>query len=251
MPPFNGHFQLVNNRPAGVLDGWADQPPLRQDLSRRILAPKRGEPETVDLIEHLLRPPQQVKVVGVASDHGGRAYVIESQPPVGWAGALTATARCAAAIRATVFIDAETYFPIRLDAEVVTPGMCSGVGNMVLDSAGAREQVHYVKVSRKDPCGDVREIWVLNEAVQRNTIVTDGYMAFPGQIAQRPWPLGPDYRGGEFKGTTIRNNFQIFVTGACISFGEAVESKPVESVHSEIYFPLDDRTMPFRRPGTK
>jgi len=251
MPAFRGHFQLVNNRPVSVLDGWADQPPIRQDLSRRILAPKQGEPETVDLIEQLLKAPQRVKLVGTASDNAGRAFVIESLPPAGGPGRLTGTARCAAAMRATVFIDADTYFPIRLDAEVVTPGMCADAGNMVLNSAGAREQIHYVKVARKDPCGEVREIWVLDEAVQTNTIVADGYMAFPGQISQRPWQLGPDYRGGEFKGTTIRDNFQLFVTGSCLSFGEVVEAKPVESVHVEIHFALDDLSMPFREPDAK
>ena len=252
MPAFYGHFQLVNNQPVSVLDGWADQPPLRQDLSRRISAPKQGEPETVDLIEHLLKAPQRAKLVGIASDNAGRAFVIESLPPAGSPGRLTGTARCAAAMRATVFIDADTYFPIRLDAEVVTPGMCADAGNMVLNSVGAGEQIHYVNVARKDPCGEVREIWVLDEAVQTNTIVTNGYMAFRGQIAQRPWQLGPDYRGGEFKGTTIRNNFQIFVTGAClIPVGQVVEAKPVESVHSEIHFALDDPSMPFRPPGAR
>jgi hypothetical protein len=242
MPAFHGHFQMAGDKPISVLDGWADQPPFSgKDMNRRLLRQVPGEPPTLDIIQQLLTAPHNVKLVGIASDRGSRAYVVESLPSWSPAPAVVnaAAARCAAGLRATVFIDVATFFPIRMDAEVVSPKMCSPSGDFPLDALGTRQQVHYIKLRRKDPCGDIRELWVIDQGVQRSRINSDGYIAFPGQIAQRTWPLGPNYRGGDFKSTTINSNFQVFVTGSCLSFGEVVESRPVESVHSEIHFDLD------------
>lgn len=186
-----------------------------------------------------------MKVIGIASGRGNRAYMLESlPPPPAVAASLTGVARCAAAMTATVFIDAATFFPLWLDAEVLSPGRCSTSGTFILDDLGSKEQVHFTKVARKDPCGETREIWVIDEAIQYDRISRDGYIALPGQYAQRTWPLGANCRGGEFEGITRNSNFQVFVTGACLKFGEVVESKPVESLHSEIHFDLDQ--IPFR-----
>jgi hypothetical protein len=152
-------------------------------------------------------------------------------------------------LKATLFIDTATFFPIRMDAETVSPRMCSGSGDFPLDAVGTREQAHFVKVTRQDPCGDRREIWVMDAAVQRSRTTSDGYIAFPGLIAERKWLLGPDYKGGESKLTTVRSEFQFFVTGSCLTLGEVVESKPIESVQREIYFGLDDIVNPFREAG--
>ena len=94
-----------------------------------------------------------------------------------------------------------------------------------------------------------REVWVVDASVQFSRNLSDGYIALAGSIAERTFPLSPEYKGGQFRATTVRNDFQIFVTGACLSFGEVVESKAVESVHSEIRFDLDERAIPFREAG--
>jgi hypothetical protein len=250
MPIFRGHFEKIGSKPTSVPDGWEDLAPLKTSNLRNAPPAPQGEPETVALIQALLSPPQRATIVGVVSDGGSRAYVVESVPPAQLSPSLRGAARCASAIRATIFVDAQTFFPLRMDAEVVAEGMCSGTGNLPLDSVGTREQVHFAKVSRKPPCGDVREIWVPDEAIQRSQIHSEGYIAFPGQPWHRSWPLGPDYRGGEFKGTTIRKDFQVFVTSACLLNDEVVEAKPIESVHTEIHFLLDDANVPFQAAGS-
>ena len=253
-PVLRGHTQMMNHDLVEVTDGWADQPGRWKDLGKRTstsrLAPSQGEPQMTAIIKELVKPPH-TSLIGMALHRGGRAYVIESVPTRDsrTAGS-TGAARCASALKATLFIDAATFFPVRLDAEAVSPGMCSSSGIMPLDSTGTRGQIHYVKVSRKDPCGTAtREIWVLDEAVERGRITTDGFIATPGQTTQRVFPLGPNYKGGEFKATTTRTDFRLFVTGGCISFGETVESKPVESVQTAIYYDLNDLEIPFHEVG--
>jgi hypothetical protein len=246
LPAFNGHFQIVDKRPVSVMDGWADRPPLpERDLKKRVLTAKQGEPETLDLMQALLTPSHSVALVGIASQNGGRAYMFESVPNSRMLAPAGSAIACASALKATVFVDTATSFPIRMDAEVVNPKMCSASGTYPLDAVGTREQIHYIKTARKNPCGDVVEIWVMDEAVQTDTNMSDGYIAFPGSIAERTWPLGARYRGTTFKSTTIRSDFQIFMTCAVINFGDPVESKPIESVRSEIRFDLDNPALPF------
>jgi sugar lactone lactonase YvrE len=252
LPTFNGHFQTVEkNRPVSVMDGWADRPPLpEEDLKRRILTAKQGEPETLNVIQELLKPSHSVALVGIASQNGGKAYVFESLPNTRPSAPVGSAERCASALKATIFVDIATSFPIRMDAEVVSLKGCSAAGTYPLDAVGAREQIHYIKTARKNPCGDVVEIWVMDEAVQTNMNASDGYIAFPGLIAERVWPLGAQYRGTTFKATTIRSEFQIFMTCSVINFGDPTESKSIESVHSEIRFDLDNPVLPFHETGT-
>jgi hypothetical protein len=65
----------------GHLASLAQPPFAEKDLQRRVLTSKRGEPETLDLMQELLKPPHLVRVSGIASHNGGRAYVVESLPP--------------------------------------------------------------------------------------------------------------------------------------------------------------------------
>jgi hypothetical protein len=199
----------------------------------------------------MLGASRQLTLDSVENNRGSRAFVLVSAPASLNRAAAGFAEGCASAIRGTIFIDAETSFPIRVDAIVADDGMCSAKRNMPLDDTGTREQWHFLRLQRKDPCSnDTKDIWVMDQAVSFSRIHLPEYRAFVGNpIAERAFQLSPGYVGGVFINRTLRSKFQVFVTGACIRFGDVVEAPLVESVHSTIQFDLRD--VPFREGGGK
>jgi hypothetical protein len=59
----------------------------------------------------------------------------------------------------------------------------------------------------------------MDKAVLTSTNMSDGYVGFPGSIAERTWPVGVEYRGTTFKATATRSDFQIFIARSVINFG--------------------------------
>jgi hypothetical protein len=67
------------------------------------------------------------------------------------------------------------------------------------------------------------------------------------KFAERRWQLAPTYQGGVVRSSTALSDFNVFMTGSCISYGDNVTTDPVESVDTKIYFDVDDSR--FREPG--
>jgi hypothetical protein len=147
-----------------------------------------------------------------------------------------------------LFIDVESFFPVRADVVVESSGMCAQGGGVGLDVAGTREQWHFARIQRKDPCeATPKEVWVMDQAVSYGRIRNLDYRFAWGQkVAERRFQLDGIYMNGIFKNNAVNSDFRLFVTGACIRFGDEVEAQQVESVHSRILFDLTDT--PFREP---
>jgi hypothetical protein len=165
--------------------------------------------------------------------------VLEAAPATG-DGSLNGVERCASAMRATILIDVQTAFPIRTDLEIVTGGMCQEAGTF--NVAGTREQWHFVKILRKDPCSATpKELWILDKAVSFARINALGFTYGQGdKLAERSWQLPPDFQGGVYRTNTVLNNFRTFVSGSCISYGDTIPTEQLESVQSTIYFDVEN-----------
>jgi len=226
---------MINKRPFEVWDGWEDRAPLETkypDPKQRV--EKEGPDSGMMDIPALLRFAHELRLAGIKVEGKSRAYIIESTPVASIPPALESSVRCAAGMRATLYIDSESFSPIRIDSEVVRPNMCSQTG-VTNDQVGFSQQFHWRKIQRESSCGDPTEIWVMDKVVERGTITAEGLIAFRGTVAERPWHLD-GFKGGDFKRTTVRSDHQVFDAECKINYGGEVELKPIESVHSEVYF---------------
>jgi sugar lactone lactonase YvrE len=263
-PIERSHLDMLkeNSRPSVIYDGWSDRPltgpPEKRALNSgslkdriaQVLANQTnqpGEPQRIRIIQGLLSPTHKLTISGEETSEGTRAYVVESLPPQN-SEAIDAAQRCADAIRATLFLDEESLFPVRTDLVVVRAQRCSPAGVFPLDDAGTREQHHYVKLVRKAPCAaEPLEVWAMDYGVQFDHIHVLEYRSGEPKFGVRVWTLEPVFMGGVFRNTTTRSDFRVFVSGSCLGFGKLVEAPLIESVSSKISFgiPADN----FREPG--
>jgi sugar lactone lactonase YvrE len=233
-----------------LFDGWDDRPPPRISPEKRVL-PGNGLRDA-DWVEHLLQAHHTFSLDGSAMDGGRRAWILEATPADQTdERGLSPTERCVAGLRATLWIDSGTAFPIRADMTVVRPGKCSvpGTPNSVHDSPGTTEQAHFQLVRAKDQCGtDDREIWLLDQSETIGRIGVQEYRHFWGwPIAERSWLLGPSYAGGIVRVMTVLRDPRIYFTSSCIAYTGAEAPRLVESVDSTITFSLPDANP--REPG--
>lgn len=263
-PIERSHLDMLkeNSKPVVIYDGWSDRPltgpPEKRALNSGSLKDRivqvltqtenePGEPQRTRIIQGLLSSTHKLTILGEETSDGTRAYVMESLPPQD-SQATDPAQRCADAIRATLFLDEESFFPIRTDLVVTRAQRCSPTGVFPLDDVGTREQHHYVKLVRKAPCAaEPLELWVMDYGVQFDHIHVLEYRSGPPKFGVRVWTLEPVYMGGVFRNTTTRADFRVFVTGSCLAFPKLAEAPLVESVTSRITFgiPADN----FREPG--
>ena len=261
-PGLKSHQELLegsNGEVGEIVDGWEDQEPL----SVRYPDPKtrRGVSDPNTLASYrvrtaaLLAESRNLRLVAVVSDRGRRAYAIESRPspeiPSG-----TGPERCAASLVALFLIDAETYFPLRLDTLVVSPEMCPASGATL----GEREQRHFVELRKQIIGGSPVEIWAFADGLKSLRITSPlSYCDFPSapgaksqadQLVYRRWQFGMPLQGADILVTSQMNDWKLCVTGTRFHFdGEMNTSPQDESAEKplpvESYFRISDPKFPF------
>jgi hypothetical protein len=255
------HLELVGHNPALVLDRWEDQPSFEAQyaMSQRVV--RSGSSFGYGANEYakeLLNGAHPIELIGMKTDRAHRAYVLLARPSQSPLPSATALAKCAANMRATLTVESDTFFPVRLDVEVVNDQQCST--NDVGSKIGTQMRFHSIRLSGQDRCGELHEIYALDQRVNTSPLVDVGaVVAFPGSIAERSFRWGPTLnQPGSFPrisrtgqgyskitSTTVSSDFQVFLTGSCIQFeGAAPQSLPshpsVDFVQKDSYFDLDD-----------
>jgi hypothetical protein len=212
-PNLLSHLEIVDHKPVRLLDRWEDQPPIEKSVQQRVIRSGVGFKWPLeDYANELLNGTHPLEFIGMKVDRGRSAFVLIARPPTD-SRFPTPLVRCAAALIATVFIDSETFFPVRMDVEVVRPEMCPGEPTFPENRVGTKFRFHCVRVVGQDPCGQPVEIYAVDRMAQDSVLSGIGVNMAPGSLAARPFLLGPGYSSA----VTMQANkeFHLFVTGAC------------------------------------
>jgi hypothetical protein len=258
-PALLSHFELVDHNPVYVLDRWEDQPPFESRypaLQQRMIS--RPSFPSFEYAKELLNGRHPISFIGMKTDRTRRAYVLMARPSQTASASASAFGRCAASLNATLMIDSETFFPIRVDAEVVNDQGCSyqETHNNVLNQVGTRMWFHSVRVSGKDRCGEIHDIYVFDRALYSAPFEDVGaFVVGPRSIAERTFrwresAIYYPYAGGgpsysSVTHTSVSSEFKMFLTGSCISFDDASprsdgpSQQPVDFVQTGSYFNID------------
>lgn len=251
------------NGTAEVYTGWDDLPSIESQypLERRIASASSDDP----LASHghgiptFLSQYRTLSLRGVASDHGHRAYLLESEPSSTPLPAEASEAdRCARGMRLLLFVDPETYFPFRVDILVTTAHVCSEDQYQV----GQKRQLHYVKLERQVEGGSRSELWAFDQGVDTTGYSQSaGHITFPSgiissgtgeELIKREWNFPMPFQGLDVQVTSRMENWKVCVTGVVI-LGEDDGSKDpaskIRTVEAPIsdkpYFRIDDPEFPF------
>ncbi len=249
-PALLSHFEIVDDNPVGVLDRSEDQPPFEAQyptLQQRVMKAGFFEHGFGDYVKDLLDGTHPIEFIGTKEDRTKRAYVLIARPSqAAVPSAISYFGKCAASHGARLMIDSETFFPIRVDVNVVDDRMCSyAVTHNLIHQVGTRLQFHCVRVSGKDPCGEIHEIYVVDRtAVTTPFVAEQAFRAASSTIAERTFRTGRGY--SSLTSASVSSAFKMFLTGSCISFegaaprSSASSQPPVAFVQTDSYFNLDD-----------
>ena len=253
-PVFWSHLQIVDGRPQEVLDGWDDERPLAyrfSDIHQRLGTAQPNAVSSTEIIKAFFGRNHRLELSGVVTDRDRKAYLIHATPVGRTAPSDPRAVRCAAAMRASLYIDTESFYPLRVDREIVVPNSCadadaahptnSNVGNI----AGTQFQDHYALARANNQCGDSVEIWVSDQSTTTARIPAETFVT-PG-IAARSFALGRNYVGGEYKSITIVGKYQIFASCSRLivapedggSKSDPSPDQPLSDVKTESWFPIE------------
>jgi hypothetical protein len=218
-PMLYAHTELIDSKLVEVMDKWADGPAFSKVYKdkRQLIVWGKGIYEPDEWARELLSNRRQLIVKGLLPDHS--AYVVESHPANSNKAERVGLAQCASGVNGVLYIDAKSFFPLRIDANVVSPGRCEAQSYGVLGS-----QIHwqFTLVTGKDPCSEQpREIFAPKissiSGHRSGTSVTVGL----GTPATRQFSFGSLF-GSDVLLSSIksRDHFRIYLTGACPHFPE-------------------------------
>ena len=237
-PIFGSHYELINGRGAIVQDGWEDQTPLsaryphpEQRVQRAV---GHGNYSSASLPAELLRPSHTLTLLGVRHLLGTVAYVIQSDPPDAIPLTSNAMARCAGAVRGTLLIDTETFFPIQYEIEVIRPNICApadlgGKGNYT-NIVGTRARVQFTRATGRDKCGEMHQIYVNAHSEWIAKFNQESFRMGIGEISERDFQSPLKISNGTVRSVWENGDFKVFVTGACLT------TEPVEFVTTTISY---------------
>ena len=213
------HYEVVNEKPVHVFDGWEDRPALSVQypgVEQRVIADGPGSFTTNDFVFQLLRPDRPARLKGTTKIGGQQYFVLES---LGFSAGLQKGWRiesCAAATVAALLIDMKSYFPVHVRTTVVTADSCQpGASADVTNRVGTVMQFDYSSMTEQDKCGRVHKVYALQRSEVASSFGGGTLTLYAGQIAQRTFPGLP---AGTLKSIKQAADFKVFVVGACVSY---------------------------------
>jgi hypothetical protein len=225
-PQLLSHYEVLQGKKTLVYDGWNDDPtPLSQRYPKpeqraMKLDARHGNYDTESLVTEILRGGHRFTFLGVKQRGDERFYTLQASsiPPSPFTP--LGTARCAAAMTATLLVDPGTMFPVYFEAEVVHPKFCGvqdgSKDTYALDIVGTKVNAEFTLAKSQEHCSDEpREIYVLKRSETRSSYKGSAFQIAPrDSIVNRTFPAGE----GEIRTIASRSNFKVFAVGCKISY---------------------------------
>jgi hypothetical protein len=244
-PVVEAHTELVEGKFALVMDQWSDgistKPLFEMSPRKRTLG--SGYFFFTDyMVRELLGPRRRLRFAGQESLQVLPVYKIESTPdPTVRSVSKEFFAKCATGIKASVYLDAGNFYPVRVVTEVQSTA--EGCGVVMNYAVGAVFQWDYAQVAGKDNCGELHSIYVPKETIfwgRADKQVPAGglfggtpnltWTFLNGSVAERIFSLDAGFANGTVTAFAISDKFRVFVTGACMV------TAPIEVVESTVRF---------------